>query len=316
MSSDLVIGVDGGGSRTRVWIARRDLPTKDGLIGRGSGGSANPRVVGTDEAIKNIDLAIQSAFEDANVQRQSVSSACIALAGTDREGERAPIQSWAQHVALADRVMITNDAVPILFSAVPSGVGIALISGTGSFAIGRNKDGKTIRCGGWGPVFGDEGSGYAIATDALRAAAKSADGRGPQTKLLARILDHLEVVSASELIPAIYSDRSDRARIAGLAPIAFDSANEGDSVAAEIIHSATQRLAELVRALANKLDFSAGQFTLAVSGGVLLNQTIFRDRLIDELAAQSCAPERSVTVPEPVAGAVVLAASPEGSFSG
>ena len=112
------------------------------------------------------------------------------------------------------------------------------------------------------------------------------------------------------MIPAIYSDRSDRARIAGLASIAFDSANEGDSIAAEIVHSAAKRLVELVRALAARLEFSEGEFTLALSGGVLLNQTVFRDRLINELAAQSCAPERSVIVPEPVAGAVVLAASP------
>lgn len=307
--SDLVIGVDGGGSRTRAWIVRRDTPTRDGVIGRGSGGAANPRAAGVDEATNNIELAIQSAFDDAKIERQCVTTACIALAGADREAERLQIQQWAERVELANRVMITNDALPILYAADPSGVGVALVSGTGSFALGRNIDGSTIRCGGWGPVFGDEGSGYAIACDALRAAVKSADGRGPQTCLLDRILAHLQLAAASELIPRIYSSKFGRAQIAELASIVFRAADEGDCIGLQIVDAAANQLAELVYTIAKRLNFPNGEFVLSLTGGVLLNQAMFRASLGDKLASRSCAPARTVLVPDPVAGAVLLAAS-------
>lgn len=309
MSAELLLGVDGGGSRTRVWIVRQELPTEAGVIGRGSGGTANPRVAGIEAATNNLELAISSAFDDAGVQRRPVNVACLALAGADRDAERARVHDWAKGVKLAKRVMITNDALPIIYAADPRGVGIALISGTGSFALGRNHDESTIRCGGWGPVFGDEGSGYAIASDTLRTAVRSADGRGPQTSLLDRVLEHLGIDSASELIPVIYSDQFGRAQISSLAAIAFEAAEDGDAAAFQIVDSAANHLAELVHTVASKLQFSAGDYSLGLSGGVLLNQARFRKRLVDLLADRSCAPAESVLVPEPVAGAVVLAAS-------
>ena len=308
MSIELVIGVDGGGSHTRAWIAHRDAQNADGVIGRGSGGGSNPRIAGSTVATQNIEFAIQAAFDDARTPRRPVAAACIALVGADRKAEQVQIQQWAERSELADRVLITNDALPILYAADRSGVGVALVSGTGSFALGRNTQGTTIRCGGWGPVFGDEGSGYAVACDALRAAAMSADGRGPRTRLLDRLLAHFQIDEPSELIPAIYCEEYGRAEIAQLAMIAFRAAEEEDTVADQIIHAAADQLAQSVCTIATKLGFTQGEFVLSLSGGVLLNQRAFRDLLSHELKNRSCGPEKLVLVREPVAGAVVLAA--------
>ncbi len=119
MSTELVIGVDGGGSHTRAWIAHRDAQNEDGVIGRGSGGGSNPRIAGSTVATQNIEFAIQAAFDDARTPRRPVAAACIALAGADRKAEQVQIQQWAERSELADRVLITNDALPILYAADP-----------------------------------------------------------------------------------------------------------------------------------------------------------------------------------------------------
>ncbi len=140
------------------------------------------------------------------------------------------------------------------------------------------------------------------------AAAKSADGRGPQTCLLERFLSHFQLSAASDLIPAVYSDEFGRAEIAELAPIAFSAAEEGDSVADQIVHAAADQLAQCVSTIATRLSFCSGEFVLSLSGSVLLNQPKFRDRVRGELTKRSSGPGTVVLVRDPVVGAVVLAA--------
>ncbi len=309
MQSEWVLGIDGGGSKTQAWIARRDTPTEDGVVGRGRADGSNPRTAGSVTAMHNIEQAVQAAFDDAKINRHRVCSACIGLAGADRKAEQLEIRNWAERIELARRVLVTNDAIPILYAANPDGVGVATVSGTGSLSLGRNAAEQTVRCGGWGPVLGDEGSGYAIARDGLRSAVRSADGRGPQSGLLDLFLAHLRLGSASELIPTIYCEGFGRAQIAELATIVFAADEAGDSVAGQIVQEAVDQLACTICTVARKLCFQDGGFLLSMSGGVLLNQARFRNRLVAELTDRAYAPEQVVLVREPVAGAVVLAAS-------
>src|SRR6185437_6227673 len=92
----------------------------------------------------------------------------------------------------------------------PAQVGVALIAGTGSIAVGRNAAGVAARVGGWGHLLGEEGSGYAIGSAALNAAVRAADGRGEPTSLLQRILATWGLSAAPELIPYVYADANTR----------------------------------------------------------------------------------------------------------
>ena len=203
--------------------------------------------------------------------------------------------------------MITNDAMPILYANNEQGVGVALISGTGSVAWGRCASGQTCRAGGWGPILGDEGSGYAIAQAGLRAATKSADGRGQTTDLLDRFLSHLQISTAMELIPKIYADGFGRPEIARMASIVFQADAAGDSVASKIVDRAAEELALAARSVATQLTLPADEWVLSVSGGVLLNQPEFRGQLLSRLSETSSPPREMVAVDQPVAGAVRLA---------
>ncbi|QDV82601.1 N-acetylglucosamine kinase [Stieleria magnilauensis] len=305
---DLILAIDGGGSKTMAWLAIRDDQGEFQRIGAGRSGPSNARSVGFEQATANLDLAIDTAFEDADRARTTVASACLSLAGADRESEQAEIRSWAQQRQLTRHLKITNDAIPLLYAASDDGVGIGLISGTGSLAIGRSATGATARCGGWGGLFGDEGSGYQIGIAGLRAVARAADGRGPQTSLLPRILERFQISSPSELVPIIYSEQTDRSSIARLAPIVFAAAESGDAAAAAIVESAAEELSEMVAVLAQRLGFADAPFVFAVTGGVLTQQPGFAERLRQLLIDSKLQPMLQ-RIEDPVAGSLVLAAT-------
>jgi N-acetylglucosamine kinase-like BadF-type ATPase len=270
-------------------------------------GPGNPRSAGFDVALANIDAAITAAFTDTGIPRLKVRAACVALAGADREAERAQIAAWCAERAIAERVVLTNDADPILAAASPDNWGIALIAGTGSFAFGRNRAGVSARCGGWGYLFGDEGSGYATALAGLRAAARAADGRSEPTQLLTLLQTRLQVSTPQDLIGAIYRPEMQRRQIADLAEVVLTAWQLGDAAAREIVTAAAADLAQLVQTLANKLQLPAGKFPLAMAGGILLNYPALRSAVENNLANTPAAPGPVTLVPEPVRGAVILA---------
>lgn len=305
MTSDLILGVDGGGTSTAAAIAAAD--DLHNILGRGTAGPSNPQTVGPEAAIEQINQAIESAFSAAGLPPREFASACIGLAGADRVADQAALHEWSDRRQLTGRLLVVNDALPVLYAANPDGCGIALISGTGSFCFGRTRDGETARAGGWGPLFGDEGSAYRIALDGLRAAATSADGRGPATGLTESFLAALKRSSAVDLISAIYDPAMTRARIAALSHVVFDAQSTGDVVAEEILAEAARGLVDQVAAVADRLGFTPGPFALALTGGVLLHRTEFRNRLKTVLEHRGMTAEPIVSVVDPVAGALRIA---------
>ena len=294
------------GSLATTWLAPLVADEANTVLGRGQAGPGNPRAAGFETAQANIEAAIEAAFADAKLPRQSVAAACFGLAGAGRLGEQEQITSWAKERLLATRVRVTGDAEPILAAAAPDNCGIALICGTGSLAWGRNRDGKVARCGGWGYLLGDEGSAYAIARAGLRAAVRSADGRGPLTSLLARFQTELAASTPQDLIERVYSPQMTRERLAGLAHIVFDGALR-DPAASQIIADAATDLAEMIVVLCRQLQFPAGGYILGVTGGVMLNETLLREGVLQCLEHDGAAPAAVIPVAEPVRGAVALA---------
>ncbi len=306
MADCWVLGVDGGGTKTVAHLAACGESSEPTILGCGRAGSSNVRAVGERTALENLQAAITAAFEDAGAPRQTVSSACLALAGADRPEEQEQIQHWAEQNQLAERLRIVNDAWPILYAANSRGEGIALISGTGSFAFARDETGRTARCGGWGYLFGDEGSGYALALAGLRAAARCADGRGPRTRMLDLFLRHFQLDDPAELISTIYHSPIERAAIADVATLIFRACEEQDPPALQILEQAAGDLAEMVTTLTGQLTFSK-TVPLAISGGVLLNSVILQSMLIDRLQASEEHAYLLNKVFEPVLGAVRMA---------
>lgn len=301
--SELVLGVDGGGTKTVAWIARRTRGSEE-ILGRGHSGPSNPRAIGVAKATTNIEAAIRAAWSNIGQEPQTVAAACLALAGTGRLVERTLMVDWANARELATRIEVVTDAEPLLAVGTPEGWGIALIAGTGSLAVGCGPDGQLARSGGWGELFGDEGSGYAVAIAALRAAAKAADGRGPETVLLTRFMTQLKVASPSELVTAVHHRARDRRELAMLACEVISAADAGDVVAVRILNEAANELAEMVRAAAIKSGLAGRPFPLAVTGGLILHSPFLQTQLLASLKKMGLAAEPLTLVTDAVRGAV------------
>ena len=302
---NLVLGIDGGGTKTLAWLAAAEGDAAP--LGVGLGGPGNFQAVGVEAALANLSASIDAAFADAKLQRGPVAAAVVGLAGSDREENRKILADWASVRNLSHRFRVVNDALPIVAAGSPEGWGIGLISGTGSLCFGQTADGRQARSGGWGYLFGDEGSAYALGVAGLRAAAKAADGRGPKTRLLEGFLKHFQISSPADLVRAAYPLAGDRAQIASLASIVSEAAARSDGVAQAIFDTAAAELAAMVRAVAQSLDLDGATFPLALTGGVLCANATLRRSLEEHLQRLDLTPEPVTTVEQPVAGAVRLA---------
>lgn len=324
--SEWILGVDGGGTNTVAWLAparAQAEPAKEGALagaevagdagrpdivsGIGQGGPANLQTVGFDAAAASVAEAIHAAFVDAGVAPHAVAAACLGLAGAGRAAEQQQWIDWAERRQLATRIVVTDDATPLLYAGQPPGVGVALISGTGSFSVARNGRGESFRCGGWGYLLGDEGSGYAIARDALRAATRAADGRGPATRLLDDLLTRLALSAAEELVARVYSPPMERAEIAQLADLVLAADRAQDAVAGAILDRAASELLELAVTAARKARLT-GTCSLVMTGGVLSRS----DRVTERVCRAADALEtdfrfQPLLVEHPVQGALARA---------
>lgn len=311
-SVELILGVDGGGSKTRVWLCRAAEIVQNGPrvlpIGTGEAGPSNPMAVGWAAATGNIDRAIELAFRSAGLARQTVVAITLAHAGLGREPEQQRMRTWAEQKLLARHVRVTHDAAVLLAAGTPEGTGIALVAGTGSMAYGALADGTAARAGGWGALLGDEGSGYAIAVEGLKACARAGDGRGAPTQMFDRFLEAVNVGTQADLLRVFYDRAEDRRWIAGLAQVVFDAASEGDDVADSILTLAASDLSLLVEAVARQLGWGNRAFPLALAGGALVETPRLRERLLEILRVSGSNPDPVTLVPHPVVGAVLLAA--------
>jgi len=306
-SLPILIGVDGGGTKTVAWLAPLDDDTNSIVLGRGQAGPGNPRAVGFDVAQTNIAAAIDAAFADANLPRATAAAAaCFGLAGAGREIEQQRITTWATERGIARAVRVVGDAEPILAAASPDNCGVALICGTGSLAWGCNRAGEVGRCGGWGYLLGDEGSAYAIARAGLVAAVRAADGRDQATAILQRLQRELDAASPQDLIERVYAPEMTRERLASLVRVVFDAADV-DDVAQTIVAAAADDLAEIVAVLGRRLNLTAGSYPLALTGSVILNQPLLRSLLVARLDDHGFSPQTVSLVDQPVRGAIVLA---------
>lgn len=302
---DLLLAIDGGGSKTQALVT--DLEGK--VLARGLGPSSNLHTIGIERFGQAIITAVEGALvhvlgpraaTDAPAWSGRIAAACFGLAGVDSPEDEAQISSWVRAQAIAPKFMVVNDSELILAGGTPDGWGVAVISGTGSVCLGRAPNGRSLRVGGWGPLIGDEGSGYYIAIQALRLATRTADGREHAASLLRAALRHWSLSDATDLIRIVHSPQTTSADIAGLAPRILELAGRGDADARRILDDATAHLAEHVRTVIHKLGL--GRPPLALAGGLL--RTGLRPALSGLLGEEVGAISH---VTEPVLGAVVLA---------
>lgn len=296
MNTGLIVGVDGGGTKTTALSADVD----GRIVHQGTAGPSNYHTVGFETACEAIETAVSAALLNAGL-----AALCLGLAGVGRQEDVLRFQAWAKEKYPDIPLLVVNDAEILLAAGASDRAGLALVCGTGSIVYGRTADGRLVRAGGWGYLFGDEGSGYAIGVASLKAVMWAEDGRGRPTLLTSLILERRQLKTAQDLIRSIYGADSPRTEIAGLADLAERAAAQGDAVARSILDQAAKDLALTVQAAYQKLG--SRPIPLALAGGTILNNKLlasaFRKACVELGLVFSTIKE----VREPAEGALILA---------
>jgi glucosamine kinase len=266
----IVIGVDAGGSRTRVSVSDSDGETI--ATAEREGAAVRPGEIERSASI--IASAVRDALLTVHPSFGAPRALCAGVAGVGREAERRALSEALMSLTLADDVMVVTDAEIALADAFGDEAGIVLIAGTGSIAHGRGPTGVLERVGGWGPSIGDEGGGLWIARRALSVVTAATDGREPDTSLVGAV----EVDEVEALIP--WAASATVSQIASLAPVVVASAEAGDLRANALLGLAAEELVLHVRTLARSLfQDERAAVQVALGGGLLEPGSALRRRV-------------------------------------
>jgi glucosamine kinase len=267
----IVIGVDGGGTKTRLVVT----DGSGSVLTSVTGGPSSITRDEVDPAADTIASLVAEGMTAAGLADESPSVLCAGVAGAGREPARKALLRALRAREVADDVIVTTDAQVALADAFADGAGVLLVAGTGSIAYGRGPTGNEERCGGWGPNLGDEGGSVWLARRALSSATASADGREPPTALLGALMTAAQCDEPSDLID--WAANATTADIGALAPVVLRAAENGDQRASTLAATAAEELVLHVRALARSLfgDERAAVPT-AFTGGLLVRGSLMR----------------------------------------
>ena len=298
-----VLGVDAGGTQTRCCMA----DSEGQILGYALGGPANKNFVDPEAAKAAVTEPLNNLL--GSVESPAHIDAAV-MTGAHLHPDINGILSDSRQVA---KILSIDEFEASLAAGLcatgqwkPQCPGAVIMAGTGSFCKGRNSQGETRYAGGWGPLIGDEGSGYAIGREALRAMAKSADGRGKTTALTRAVMGHFNIPDPADIRKPLYDPPLKRHELAGLAPLAFEAAETGDGVAQGILKQAGRDLAQLAEPVLGALFDEKQSFPIVLSGGILARKSDVTRALATEIEAFR--PNAEMIFPElqPVYGALVI----------
>jgi N-acetylglucosamine kinase-like BadF-type ATPase len=238
----VVLGIDGGGTRTRASIVA------DGrTLAFAENGSIKRLRVGAQVAEENLRQLLTEVYVQAGVK--GVDAACCGVASAAMPGIPEWIGAVFSEYGVA-RFEVVGDEVIALDAAFKGGPGILQIAGTGSNTVGRAPDGSTENAGGWSSRLGDEGSGYWIGLHAIRRGLHAYDREEPT-----RVLDAVGKVWGTPTIEELVNlgDSTPGPDFAALAPVISDLAEEGDAVAVGVLQQVATDLVNFVLLVRDKL---------------------------------------------------------------
>jgi N-acetylglucosamine kinase-like BadF-type ATPase len=255
----VALAIDGGNSKTDVALVRED----GALLGFARGGGSSPHQLGAAAALDVIGSLVAELPPS-----EPPALALVLAAGVDFPEEEAELERLAAGRAWASRTIVGNDTFAILRAGTERSWGVAVVCGAGINCVGVAPDGRHVRFPALGPISGDWGGGYDLGQEALFAAARSEDGRGPRTLLERGVPEHFGLDAPSELAYAIHRGVVSQRRLTELAPLVMSLAAD-DAVAAAVVARLVGEVAALVRVTAERLGFEDDAFDVVLGGGLL-----------------------------------------------
>lgn len=299
MTIDYYIGIDAGGTDWEAVLCTSDyqIHARNHFEGMNLRATKNPNR----PAFKLRDI-IEEMTIQAGVLPYHIALTVLAGAGAGDEKLRGAIGTSCQSIIPNNQVQLVSDAEAALEGAFADAPGVIVIAGTGSIALGMDSEGKVARAGGYGHLLGDEGSGFWIGRETVRACLE-AHNRGEEIPLASKILELWKLESISEMVTMIYSSDKPPAKLAEIAPLVIDAAEAGEEVALKILNAAGAEIGKLVQSVAEKLDFG-NEIKVCLCGGLSKRKDI-----LEPLIKEVLDPAKFIFVTpkhDPALGAVIL----------
>jgi len=290
MNHNLVLGIDGGGTKTLA-----------ALVDQSGRLAATVRVGGTNPFDNPAWQTELDAALEPLVKSSHLVAGAAALPGYGEVEAISNAQDAAVAGFLGSPRLVLNDVDAAQIGAFAGGPGILVLSGTGSTGWARDADGRSHRVGGWGDVVGDEGSGFWIGRRILGLVSRSLDGRAGASGLADALLAELGNHGATpfERIELwVSSLRHPRSQISALATIVLRLAEAGDPDSHAIIDDAAEELARHVRTSERQV----GRLPWSFAGGMFRSR-VFLDAVARHVGRRPVPPRLP-----PIGGALLAAA--------
>ncbi|MFC7688038.1 N-acetylglucosamine kinase [Ureibacillus sp. GCM10028918] len=278
MKESIILAVDGGATKTTLTL--RSIQGQC-LFEKSTSGS-NYQTIGVNAVIELLSNILHSAY--LSTQLEPIHVAVFAMAGIDTKSDletvthiiNQSLQSTPFHI---EKLIIENDVQSTLIGLVENHPGALLISGTGSIVFGTDGKSKLVRTGGWGHRASDEGSGYWIGRQILKAIFRAEDELEPPTILKKILLEKLQIRSMDQLMAWLYQPDYTNAQTASISSVLQEAVSLGDEKAIHIAQSAAKELFSLVKATVTKLQYEDEAFKLFLNGGILKHDPYIRNSL-------------------------------------
>ena len=296
-STTHIMAIDIGQTSTALWLAAADLSR-----------SAYREVSGFRHRIETapdgscpdlaeaVEGAVASLLADLDCAPARVKAVWCSATGTPPD-----LPQRLSRVLPRAEIRVISDSEAAYLGTLWRAPGLTLIGGTGTVAFGRNGERRAV-VGGWGYLFGDVGGGWGLARAAIMAAIAAWEGRGPETELAARLLEHFAVDSFRTLVGKVYSGELSRSQLGRAAPLVIELAEGGDAVATAIVDDAAAEYAGYIRAGATRLGLGRAVH-VGYAGGVLSRAPVLR------AAVDRCVQRHGITVTRWVPGSSLTGAA-------
>ena len=306
MSEPLLLAIDGGNSKTDLALLRAD----GSLVSLVRGPLSSPHHLGVDGCVRVLTDLLDEACFQAGLERKDGPVAEVAevlLAGLDLPVEEETFGAVMRRHGWARRTIVGNDTFAVLRAGTERGWGVAVVCGAGINCVGLTPDGRQARFAALGSITGDWGGGFDVGLAALSAAARSEDGRGPDTALEQLVPTYFDFSRPLELAEAIHLKKISMHRLSELSPIVLALA-EDDPVSAGIVDRLAAEVVALARAALARLELTQQAIEVILGGGLLRSGNA---RLLAGIEAgiRELGPEITVCVSasSPIVGAALLA---------
>lgn len=298
MAREIYLGVDGGGTKTAFLLDVEGKRFESKQI------TIHPKQVTKQQFFEIMKLGVGDVCQEADIDPEEIAYTFVAAPGYGQYPDtEAYIDEGIREAIGSDRFTVANDCVNGWAGSLNAKPGINLVLGTGQIGYGVDEEGNSMRSGGWGPLLGDEASGYYIGLKLLNHFTKMSDGRSDKTILYDIIREKLDLKEDMEIIDK--AEKMKRDEIASLSRIFTEALDKEDPYCEKLLEEISKEAAAVIDSIIKGLNFKE-EVKVSYSGGVFN----LGDRLIKKIEEKS---KNKIKIEKPYTdpseGALILARS-------